>query len=308
MKIGIVSNSKICIPLLSYLSDFNKAGVILYLGKSPRPDISANEILVLCRAKGIAVHTESKKEEIYQWQQLYTPDVIFFSGYSYKVDVEQLSGVPKGVFNIHFGKLPQYKGPSPVFWQLKNGDSTIGLAIHEMTNTLDSGPIVWQQIINNEEYHTYNYINQIFSELQVRGVLHIIEKVASKQILNKIIQNTTEANYYKRPQLADVMINWDEMEVKVILDLIKACNSWNNGAITLINGYELKILDAEKGSKKSIGEMPGKITISHNNFSVACINGDVLNINFFNMNNTCIPARHAGFYGLKTGQTFISKI
>ncbi|MDN3582454.1 formyltransferase family protein [Mucilaginibacter flavus] len=308
MKIGIVSNSKICMPLVSYLGDYNKAGVILYLGKSRRPDVSANEILALCRTKGIAVHTESNAAEIYQWQQLHTPDIIFFSGYSYKVDVEQLSGVPKGIFNIHFGKLPQYKGPSPVFWQLKNGERSIGLAIHEMTNTLDSGPIVWEQNINNEEYHTYNYINQIFSELQVGGVLSIIEKIATKQITDKISQNATEANYYKRPQLADVMINWDKMEAKVILDLIKACNSWNNGAITLINGYELKILDAEKGANKLTKETPGKITIREHGFSVACINDEVLNINFFNMNNTYIPARHAGFYGLKTGQIFISKI
>jgi hypothetical protein len=28
----------------------------------------------------------------------------------------------------------------------------------------------------------------------------------------------------------------------------------------------------------------------------------------FNVKNTYIPARHAGFYGLKTGQKFISKI
>lgn len=307
MKIGIVSNSKICIPLLSYLSNYNKAGVMLYLGKSLQPDIAISDIIGFCRSRGITVYTESVQSELYQWQQLHCPDIIFFSGYSYKVDVEQLSGVPKGVFNIHFGKLPQYKGPSPVFWQLKKGEAQIGLAIHEMTDKLDSGPVVWEQNINNEEYHTYNYINQIFSELQSRGVQAIVDKIIKKEILAKKVQDKTDANYYGKPQLADVMINWDKMEAKEILDLIKACSSWNNGASSLINGYELKILDAEKTSKKMPGDVPGSVTIDNNIFNVACINNDALNINFFNINNTCIPARHAGFYGLKTGQIFISK-
>lgn len=308
MKIGIVSNSKICMPLLSYLSNYNKAGVMLYLGKSSQPGIAANDIIGFCRSKAINVYTESNQEELYQWQQVYSPDVIFFLGYSNKVDIEQLSGVPKGIYNIHFGKLPQFRGPSPVFWQIKKGEASIGLAIHQMTDKLDSGPVVWEHNINNEEYHTYSYINEVFSELQVRGVLDILEKIAKNQVLSKKIQDKTEAKYYSKPKFADVMINWEKMDVKEILSLIKACSSWNNGAAALINGYELKILDAEQATEKQPNSTPGAIIIGNSNFNVICINNEVLSINFFNINSTCIPARHAGFYGLQTGQKFISRL
>lgn len=97
------------------------------------------------------------------------------------------------------------------------------------------------------------------------------------------------------------------MDTKQIIDLVKACTSWNNGASALINGYELKILDAEHASTEA-DNIPGTITIANNKFNVACINKQGLNINFFYINNTCVPARHAGFYGLKTGQVFINKI
>ncbi|WP_299464393.1 formyltransferase family protein [Mucilaginibacter sp.] len=306
MKIGIVSNSKICIPLLSYLSS-NKAGVMLYFGKSAHTDISVNDLAGFCRANNIQFHAEDNKNELYNWQQLHEPDVIFFTGYNHKVAVEELSGVPKGIYNIHFGKLPQYRGPSPVFWQLKNGEAQLGLAIHQLSNKLDSGAVIWEQSIKNEEYHTYNYINQAFSELQVKGVFEILDKLSRKQPLNAKTQGETQAKYYNRPQLADVMVNWEKMEAKEILDLIKACTSWNNGVSTLINGCELKILDAEIALEKA-NNTPGIINIANNKFNVACINSKALNINFFNINNTCIPARHAGFYGLKTGQTFISKL
>lgn len=306
MKIGIVSNSKICIPLLSYLSSI-KAGVMLYFGKSPHADISVNELAGFCRMNNIPFYAEDDKKELYNWQQLNEPDVIFITGYTHKIAVEELNGVPKGICNIHFGKLPQYRGPSPVFWQLKNGEGQLGLTIHQLTNKFDSGAIIWEQSIKNEEYHTYNYINQAFGQLQVQGVSHILTKLNSKQTPDYNIQDETLARYYKRPQLADVMINWETMNAKEILDLIKACTSWNNGASTLINGYELKILDAEPASAEA-NSIAGTITIANNKFNVACINNEALNINFFNINNTCIPARHAGFYGLKTGQIFISKI
>jgi hypothetical protein len=91
------------------------------------------------------------------------------------------------------------------------------------------------------------------------------------------------------------------MDAKEITDLIKACTSSNNGASTLIKGYELKILDAETASAEA-NNIPGTINIANNKPNVGCINKQALSINFFNINNTCIPARHAGFYGLKTGQ------
>ena len=306
MKIGIVSNSKICIPVLTYLSSI-KAGVILYFGKSVHADISVNELAGFCRVNNISFYAEDDKKELYNWQQLNEPDVIFITGYAHKIAVDELIGVPKGIFNIHFGRLPQYRGPSPVFWQLKNGEVQLGLAIHQLTNKLDSGAVIWEQNIKNEEYHTYNYINQAFSQLQVQGVSQILTKLNSKQTPAYNRQDETGARYYKRPQLADVMINWDTMDVKEILCLIKACTSWNNGVSTVINGYELKILDAESTSAEA-NSIPGTINIANKKFNVACINNKALNINFFNINNTCIPARYAGFYGLKTGQKFISKI
>ncbi|MES2063737.1 MAG: formyltransferase family protein [Bacteroidota bacterium] len=280
---------------------------MLYFSKSAHADISVNELAGFCRMNNIPLYAEDEKNELYNWQQLNEPDVLFITGYAHKIAIDELSSVPKGIFNIHFGKLPQYRGPSPVFWQLKNGEAQLGLTIHQLSSKLDSGPIIWEQNIKNEEYHTYNYINQAFSQLQVQGVSQILTRLNNIQTPEYKIQNETQARYYKRPQLADVMIYWDRMETTEILDLIKACTSWNNGASSLINGYELKILDAEPASAE-VNSKPGVISIANNKFNVACINNKALNINFFNINNTCIPARHAGFYGLKTGQTFISKI
>jgi methionyl-tRNA formyltransferase len=306
VKVGIISNSKICIPLLSYLRSI-KAGATLYFGKSAHADISVADLAGFCRVNSIPFYAENDKKELYNWQQLNEPDVIFITGYAHKIAVEELNGVQKGIYNIHFGKLPQYRGPSPVFWQLKNGEKQLGLAIHQLTNKLDSGAVIWDGTLKNEDYYTYSYTNQAFSQMQVAGVAEILHKLSTKQPLIKREQDETLARYYKKPQLADVLVNWEVMTAPEIISLIKACTAWNNGAGALINGYELKILDAQIAPQNT-NAAPGTINIANNKFYVACINKQELNIHFFNIDNTCIPARHACFYGLKTGQKFISKI
>ncbi|AYL96137.1 methionyl-tRNA formyltransferase [Mucilaginibacter celer] len=308
MKIGIVSNSKICIPLLSYLSNYNKAGVMLYLGKSENPDLNINEIIGFCKARNISVYTEHDKEELYAWQQMLNPDILFFSGYSHKVSVARLEDVKYGVYNIHFGKLPVFRGPSPVFWQLKKGEPNLSLTIHRLSDKFDSGAVVWEHHIKNEEHCNYSYVNDVFSDLQVRGVLDVLEYISHNRPLNQVAQDETRAVYYNKPQLADIMINWEQMTAREIINLIKACTPWNRGASSLINGHELKILDAEQVPVARANTAPGTIDITNKTFNVTCVNGASLNVNFFNINNTSIPARHAGFYGLKTGQQFMSKL
>ena len=48
-------------------------------------------------------------------------------------------------WNIHPSLLPKYRGPSPVFWQIHNGERQTGVTLHEITDRLDAGNIVAQK-------------------------------------------------------------------------------------------------------------------------------------------------------------------
>ena len=50
-------------------------------------------------------------------------------------------------YNFHQSLLPYYKGPVPTFWQIKNEEEWSGFSIHELSSTIDAGPIVHQQEI-----------------------------------------------------------------------------------------------------------------------------------------------------------------
>lgn len=46
------------------------------------------------------------------------------------------------ILNIHPSALPEYKGVDPLFEQLVNGEGSGALSLHEVTEEIDSGPIV----------------------------------------------------------------------------------------------------------------------------------------------------------------------
>ena len=46
--------------------------------------------------------------------------------------------------NIHPSLLPNYRGPSPTFWMLYNGEQQTGYTIHRMTTQVDRGAVLAQ--------------------------------------------------------------------------------------------------------------------------------------------------------------------
>lgn len=53
-----------------------------------------------------------------------------------------IDAFPKGVFNIHYSLLPQYRGASPVETALRNGDTVTGASIQRMVYKLDAGDVI----------------------------------------------------------------------------------------------------------------------------------------------------------------------
>ncbi len=103
------------------------------------------------------------------------PDVIFVTGFPWKLPVEVL-GLPRlGCINIHPALLPRYRGPNPLFWQLMNGETQTGLTIHRMDAGFDTGPILVQRAIPIEPDDD---IDSLFPKLLPLGAQMIPEALA----------------------------------------------------------------------------------------------------------------------------------
>lgn len=69
---------------------------------------------------------------------------------------EQVFTVPRmGSINLHQGFAPHYRGGPPIFWELFNGESQVGLTAHFVAREVDTGDIILQKLLPLEYDASY---------------------------------------------------------------------------------------------------------------------------------------------------------
>jgi len=59
-----------------------------------------------------------------------------------------------GSINIHKGKVPEYRGQPPAFWELYNGETEVGMTVHLVDEKLDAGDIITESSLSIESTDT----------------------------------------------------------------------------------------------------------------------------------------------------------
>lgn len=73
----------------------------------------------------------------------------------------------QGTINLHKGRLPDYRGMPPAFWEFFNGESEIGCTIHRVERGLDTGPILVEGTVPRSRYSTVRGTQLKLDELGV---------------------------------------------------------------------------------------------------------------------------------------------
>ncbi|HSS63763.1 MAG TPA: formyltransferase family protein [Gammaproteobacteria bacterium] len=153
------SESGFCFHALKALRDsrVNVAGVLIASGADGRPPRSVirgsiplsqpGSVSDLAAREGIVtIRCENTRE---QWARELahemTPDVVLVACLPERLDAFWISLSPGGCFNLHPSMLPAYRGPAPLFWQLRDGLERTGVSVHRVEARLDAGPILVQE-------------------------------------------------------------------------------------------------------------------------------------------------------------------
>ena len=95
-----------------------------------------------------SIRIASKDEDqIIQIFEEYRVDLIVMAGWMRIVTKKFVNAFPGQVINLHPSLLPKYKGLHAVEQALESGDDETGCTVHFVTEELDSGGIIKQQIV-----------------------------------------------------------------------------------------------------------------------------------------------------------------
>ena len=159
------------------------------------------------------------------------PDLIFVTGFPWRLPAELLSLPRLGSINTHPAALPKYRGPNPVFWQIMNGEPEIGLTVHRMEAEFDTGPILAQAtMLIDPEW----YIEDLGAHLGELGP-KVIPRAFAAVIAGEpgTPQPTEGASYAPMTTEADRELDWNRPAAQ----LRNQVRAWSmEGAIGQING------------------------------------------------------------------------
>ncbi|WP_319380482.1 formyltetrahydrofolate deformylase [Thiomicrorhabdus sp.] len=130
----------------------------------------------------VPVTPESKPQAFAETEQLvekYNADVIVLARYMQILPPQMCSDYSGQVINIHHSFLPSFVGARPYHQANERGVKLIGATCHYVTEVLDAGPIIEQDVIRITHSHTIDDMKRLGRDVEktvlARGLRYHLE-------------------------------------------------------------------------------------------------------------------------------------
>ena len=210
------------------------------------------------------------KEEISALRAL-GGDIMVTCAYGQILTQDVLDSFPLGVWNIHAGLLPKYRGASPIQSCILNGEKQTGVCVMKTELGLDAGDILCVEKTDIREAETYGELSERLSFL---GGELIVKALNALQLGNFTLtpQEEDGINVVRKIHKEQAQIHFGD-KADTIVNLVRAMNP-APVAYTQVNGNKLNVYRAEKTDFDAEGEI-GEIVcdIPKKGLIVKCADG-----------------------------------
>lgn len=136
--------------------------------------------------------------------------------------------------NLHFSRLPRWRGAAPVERALLAGDDTTAVCLMQLEEELDTGPVFGCVDVDIGPRAT---ADELRAELSARGSELLVERLRTG--LRQPSAQTGEVTYAAKIEPGELVLDWSRPAVA--LDrLVRVGGAW-----TTFRGHRLKVLSAD---------------------------------------------------------------
>jgi folate-dependent phosphoribosylglycinamide formyltransferase PurN/peptidoglycan/xylan/chitin deacetylase (PgdA/CDA1 family) len=124
------------------------------------------------------------------------PDVILVFGTGLIRDHRLLS-LPVPKYNLHWGLSPHYRGSFTLRWPIVNDEpEKLGVTIHELTERIDGGPLVAQQVLELDGSEKAKNVEYAASAAGIAMMQEIVRLMSQGDIINSEDQDLSLGHLY----------------------------------------------------------------------------------------------------------------
>jgi methionyl-tRNA formyltransferase len=175
--------------------------------------------------------------------ELYKIENLVFFSLEFDKIINPEKFISKELFNIHFSKLPTYKGVLTSVWPLINGDKKSGVTLHKIDKGIDTGNIIGQIEFPIDITDTCRDLYFKYHKYGLELFRKNIKKVLVKHYIEKT-QDVYGSTYYSRES-----INYSELKVNLKQS---AYQVHNQVRAFIFNEYQLPMILGFKISKSEL--------------------------------------------------------
>jgi methionyl-tRNA formyltransferase len=188
-------------------------------------------------------------------------DVMIVAAYGLILPKNVLSLPRLGCLNIHASLLPRWRGAAPIQRAIAAGDSQTGIALMQMEEGLDTGPVWSQKITAIDAADNFQTLHDRLAALGACAVVELLKDFPPKNA-TPVVQPEEGVLYAHKITKEDTRIEW-HLKSRAVADVIRAFDP-SPGAVAVFHGEAVKIFDATDAIAETSGDtlknaLPGQI-------------------------------------------------
>lgn len=185
------------------------------------------------------------------------PEVLVLGGYG-KILRRNVIEVPRRLcVNLHGGRVPDYRGSSPMNWSLINGESSFGLSVLRVDPGVDSGEVLLERSFEIGPDDTIRELHAVANEHFPRMLVETLDRLADGT-LEPRTQDVSKGGYYPLRFPEDGFVLFDQLTAAQIHGRIRALTRPYPGVFTFHRGRRVNLWASELVEPPFYGE-PGRI-------------------------------------------------
>ncbi len=190
------------------------------------------------------------RPEVVQALSTYQPDLLCVSCFSRHIP-RIIRELPRlGCLNVHPSLLPANRGPVPLFWTFREGQQQTGVTIHLLSEKMDSGDIIAQEMLAVPEGISYAALEtqcaQLGASLLVQSVWKLYQGTAQP-----IPQDEAQSSYHSFPTSEDLVVRPEQWQARSLYNFIRGAHVWEYPIIALIDRQRYIIQNAISYSQRT---------------------------------------------------------
>ena len=206
----------------------------IYKIKKVYSEINKNQIKRFCKKNNIQfiLYEQNKIEKDPSSRELAVT-----YGFNKIISKKIIKYYKMGIWNIHPGDLPSYRGRHPISWAIMNNEKKIGISVHKINHEIDKGYLLSKTYIPRIKSDNENDIKKkMFKKIKY------LFKTAEINFKKKNLLKLSNGKYYKSLKAGVTIYEPSNYNFEKLFNIIKSQEIYNGAKIKNKYFKKIKIL------------------------------------------------------------------